>query len=299
MQLTQLPGGHVNLHASHRQGAGWLQDRAGVFKNILDRGAYLIGGNGDHAIHHLAGDCKAVLAHLAHGHAIGEQPHLLQPHPPACRQRAGHRIGIHGLNANDLHLGPERLYIGPDAGNQATAAHRHVDHIRWLRTLAQDLQGDGALASDHVRVVEGVDEAEAPFSGESPGLAAGGVVVVAVQHHLGAAIQHRLHLHLGGGDRHHDHGPAAQGLGPEGHSLGVIAGAGGNHAQRQLLGAEARHLVVGAPQLETEHRLQVFSFQQHPVGEAGRQGGGRIQGRLDGHVIDAGPQDPLQIVGGG
>ena len=245
------------------------------------------------------GQGKGLLAHLLHGHAIGKQAHRLQPQPPAGGQGAGHGIGIAGLHPHNPHLGPEAFHVGGNAGDQAAAAHRHIDGIRRRRALAQDLQGDGALAGDHIGVIKGVDEAEAALLFQAPGFAIGGVVGVAMEHHLGAPGGHRPHLHLRRGDRHHDHGLAPQALGAQGHALGVVAGAGGDHAPLQFLRREARHLVVSAAQLEAEHRLQVFPFKQHGVVQAPRQVGGGIQGRFDRHVIDPGPQDPLQHVATG
>ena len=154
------------------------------------------------------------------------------------------------------------------------------------------------MAGDHIGIVEGVDEAEAQLPLQTAGFGAGGVVVVAIEHHLGAAGCHRPHLHLRRGDRHHDHGTTAQPLGGQGHPLGVVAGAGGDHATVELGAAEAHHPVVGAAQLEAEHRLQILPLEQHPVAQAGREVGGRIEGGFDGHVVDAGPQDPLQVGSG-
>jgi hypothetical protein len=67
----------------------------------------------------------------------------------------------------------------------------------------------------------------------------------------------------------------------------------------QLLGREVRHLVVGAAQLEAAHRLLVLALEQHLVVQAPAQVARGLQGGLDGHVVDAGGEDLLQVVGGG
>ena len=240
-----------------------------------------------------------MLADLPNGHTIGEQTHRLQSHPLAGGQGAGHGIGIAGFHPHNAHLGPEAFDIGGDAGDQAAAADRHINDIGRIRALAQDLQADRALAGDHIGIIKGMDEAEAPLLLEPPRFAIGGVVGVAMEQHLGPPGGHGPHLHVRGGDGHHNHCLAPQPLGGQGHPLGVVAGAGGDHAPRKLASAEARHLVVGAAQLEAEHRLQVFPLQQHPVVQAPRQVRRRIQGRFDRHVVDPGPQDPLQHVAAG
>ena len=114
-----------------------------------------------------------------------------------------------------------------------------------------------------------MDKTEAPLLAQASCLGAGRVVVIAVQHHLGPPGGNSPDLHLRRGDRHHDHGPAAQLLGPQGNSLGMVAGAGGNHTPLQLGRTQAHHLVVGTPQLEAEDRLQVLPLKQYPVVQAG------------------------------
>ena len=99
-------------------------------------------------------------------------------------------------------------------------------------------------------------------------LSIGSVIGVAMEHHLGAASCHCFDLHLGGGHGHHNHGPTAEPCGSKGHALGMVAGTGGDHPTLQFGGAEVGHGVVGPAQLEAEHRLQVFTFQQHRVAEA-------------------------------
>ena len=59
-----------------------------------------------------------------------------------------------------------------------------------------------------------------------------------------------------------------------------------------------RHLVVGAAQLEREHRLLVLALQQHAVAEAPRQRRRELERRLDRDVVDLGGQDLLQVVDG-
>jgi hypothetical protein len=45
----------------------------------------------------------------------------------------------------------------------------------------------------------------------------------------------------------------------------------------QLLGRQVGHLVVGAAQLEAEHRLLVLALEQHVVAQAARQAARRLQ----------------------
>ena len=143
-----------------------------------------------------------------------------------------------------------------------------------------------------------MDEGESPLLFKLARSPVGLVVGVAVQQHFRPAGRHRAHLHLGGGHGHHDHGRATQALGGQGDALGVVPGTGGDHTPGQLLTGEADHAVVGAAQLEAEHRLQVLPLEQHLVAQAPRQVGGRVERGFDRHVVNAGAQDTLQVGAG-
>jgi len=122
------------------------------------------------------------------------------------------------------------------------------------------------------------------------------VVGLAGQHHLAAPGSHGLDLDLGRGGGHDDDRPAADLGGGKGHALGVVAGGGADDAALQLGRGEVGNLVVGAAQLEGEHRLHVLALEieavAEPVGEIGRQ----FQGSLNGGLIDPGVEDFGQVV---
>ena len=68
----------VALEAGVGQRAGGLQDRAAVLENILDGGADFVVANDDHLVHILAAEPERLLAHLAHGHAVGEDADVVE-----------------------------------------------------------------------------------------------------------------------------------------------------------------------------------------------------------------------------
>ena len=76
-------------------------------------------------------DRERVLADLLHRDAVGEHADLVEPHAAAGRQRLRHRVRIHRLDADDLHVGLQRLDVGADAGDQPAAADRH-EHGRQV-----------------------------------------------------------------------------------------------------------------------------------------------------------------------
>jgi len=124
------------------------------------------------------------------------------------------------------------------------------------------------VPGNDVGIVEGVHEHQVAGALELQRLLERAVVVVPVQQHFGAEVEDRLHLDVRSGLRHHDHrGHAAAARGKR-HALRVVAGRGAHHAAPGGRLRQVRDAVVGAAQLEREHRLQVFAFEQRVVAEA-------------------------------
>src|SRR5687767_9932776 len=75
----------------------------------------------------------------------------------------------------------------------------------------------------------------------------------------------------------------------------MVAGACRDHAAREALARQPRHLVVGAAQLEREYRLQVFAFQQQAIAQALGKRRRRLERRLGRDVVDPRLQNSLEI----
>ena len=88
------------------------------------------------------------------------------------------------------------------------------------------------------------------------------VVIIAVQQHLGAQIEHRLHFDLRCRLRHHDHGWNRAALCRERYALRMIAGGGADDAALRNGLREVGYLVVRAAQLEGKNRLQVLALEE-------------------------------------
>jgi len=173
-----------------------------------------------------------------------------------------HRREAAGLHANDLYARLELARRGGDAADEPAAAHRDDQRVE-VGLGAQHLQADGALASDHGFVVEGVDEAQALARCEHQRVVAGLVEVVAMQHDLGAEAARAFHLHHRGRHRHHDDGTQAQALRVVGQALGVVAGRRGDDATDRLAAIDHRgQLVQRAAFLERGRELQVLELQE-------------------------------------
>ncbi len=80
----------VALQTGHTEGTRWLGDGARVLVDVLDGRADLVGAHQQHLVHALAGDTERLLAHLLHGNAVGEDPHMVENHPFSGRERVVH-----------------------------------------------------------------------------------------------------------------------------------------------------------------------------------------------------------------
>ena len=213
-----------------------------------------------------------------------------------------HGVRIIHLNTNHLDLRPHRLDVVGHAGYQPAAANSDKHRVKLALThalnLSQYFHGNRALAGNHIGVVKGVHKSQPLFFLQHGGVQVSVRVTVAVQQHLAAQCAHRVHLELGRGRRHDDHCARTQLVGTQCHTLRMVAGRGTDHALFELRRAQLRHLVVSAAQLEAEHRLLVFTLEKNRVFQAQAQVFGRLQSRLDRHVIDACREDFFQVVSG-
>ena len=122
------------------------------------------------------------------------------------------------------------------------------------------------------------------------------VVGVALEHDRRAERGDGVDLDLRRRHRHHDRRARAEPLRGESDALGVVAGRGGDDALRRVARRQARHLVVGAAELEREDGLEVLALQQQPVAEPLREERRLLQRRLDRDVVDVRVEDRLQVV---
>src|SRR3569623_1021147 len=286
---------HVTLHAGDGKRTGGVGEGASVVEDVFDGGAELVGADQHDRVDALARHSERLGTDPAHGHAGGEDADLIQYHPLLALQRALQGGLIFGLDADHLHLGIERFDIGRYAGDQAAAAYRHEDGVLRRLVLAQYLHRHRALSRDHLRVVVGMNEHHAFFVGETHGAAIRLIIGVAVQHGLAAQLAHRLHLDVRRGARHDDERLDAEAAGGERHALCMIAGGGGDYALGALRCAQVDDLVIGAAQLEGDHRLQIFAFQQHVVVETRGQGAHHIERCFDRDVVHTRLQDFFEV----
>ena len=169
------------------------------------------------------------------------------------------------MHANDLHLGAHRLDVVRHTGYQSATANRDEDRVQRPLVLAQQLHGDGALSGDHFGVIKWVNKRQTLLGAKFHRMVVGVGVAVAVQQHLATQRFHSFHLQSWRRDRHDDDRPSAQFLRTQSHALRMVASGRTHHALGELGGAELHHFVVGTAQFEAEHRLLVFTFEQHLV----------------------------------
>ncbi len=279
------------LEARHAQGSRRLDDAAGVVEHVLDGGADLVVGDRHHVVDHLLGQREGVATYIADRHPVGEDPDLFERYGVPGGQRAGHPVGLDGLDADHLDRGNDGLEVGTDSGYQSTATDRYEHGVDAARATAHDFVGDGALPGDHQRVVEGVDKGPAGVGRDQRTVGLSVAEAVSREDHVGPEGLHGVDLDLGGGLGHDDQRVQPQVPGGVGDPLSVVARTGGDYPFRHGLGRQTHHLVVGAADLEAEDRLKVFALEQHPVVDALGQTSRRLERGFDGDVVDPTGED--------
>ena len=279
--VVDVVGGHVLLQAGQGGRTGGLGDGTVVVEEVLDRRADLVGADGDDLVEVVAAQPEGLGADGLHGHALGEEADVVEGNRLPRLQGRGEAGGLLRLHTDDLDLRVELLEQDGHTGSEATATDRDEDPVD--RAGLEDLQTDGALAGDDGLIVERRHILQALELGEFLGLGLGGVEVLAVQDDLAAETAHGVDLDRRGGHRHDDDRAQAEFAAGEGHTLSMVAGGRGDHTGTT---DELGHAVEGSTQLETVHRLQVFTLDQHPVVNSLRQSvhrfdGGVLRGPVD------------------
>jgi hypothetical protein len=108
-------------------------------------------------------------------------------------------------------------------------------------------------------------------------------------HKLRAVVQHRGLFHLRRRARHVDPGADAELAGGQRHTLGVVAGRGGDHAALRLARREHRHPVARAAPLVGFHGGEILAF--HPDFRAGSRQLQPLQRRRPAETIDPLPRE--------
>ena len=128
-------------------------------------------------------------------------------------QRPRHRVGVDRLDADDPDLGPQRLHVGGDAGDQPAAA----DRARRSPGSAPGAGGGSPCRSCPGRRSRRDRRTGGRRSGpraasQRSGVRVGLVVAVAVRARPRApSAAHRVDLDAGRGDRHDDRPPGSRG----------------------------------------------------------------------------------------
>jgi hypothetical protein len=204
------------------------------------------------------------------GHALGVPQGARLP----GRQRRGELGRTGRLDSDDLDRRGQREDRDRDAGDEPPTAHRHQDRT-GVGPLLENLEADGSLASDHVRMIERRDQGQTlvPCNRLGPGPLLGRPRG-SRQHHLTAMAPHTLDLHPGRRLGHHDHGTEAELARGERQCLAVVAARGRDHALRAASSHQPGKRMVGAADLEGTDRLEQFALERHghahPSGEIGR-----------------------------
>mmetsp|Transcript_127654 Transcript_127654/g.367355 ORF Transcript_127654/g.367355 Transcript_127654/m.367355 type:complete len:333 (-) Transcript_127654:285-1283(-) len=216
----------ILLHACDCQGAGGLEDDAGVDEVVLDRSADFVRGDQDDVVQRHFAQPEGLVADFAYGGAVGEQADRGELDDLPGIKGSLHRRCVDGLDAENLDARFDGLQEHAYAGGEtaaADAAEHSVD--RLAGRLGENLRADGPLACDDMGVVERVHEYAALLFNASDRRRIGRVVCVANEDDLGLCVDvgaHGAHLDFRRGLRHEDLRRDPQGPRRASHALRVV-----------------------------------------------------------------------------
>ena len=297
--VLQLVLADIFLGTGHCKRPCWFENRTGVLENILDCRADGIGIDQDHFIDVFLAQPESFFADKLDRRTVSKQANLLQTHTVALGQRLRHRIGVLGLDTDDLDFRPQALDVSRHTGDQPTAAHtteNSVDRPAVARMLAQDFHRNRALPGDHFRIIEGMNEGQLLGFFQFQRMRVGIVIRIAEEHHFATTAFDSINLDARRRRRHHNHRPATHLGRRERNALRMIARRSADHATLELFGGKTGDLVISATQLEGENRLQILALQQNLVAEPCRKVAGQVERRFDGHIVNLCVENFFEII---
>lgn len=160
------------------------------------------------------------------------------------------------------HFRLERLDGERHAGAQTAAAQGH-DHVGDVRHVFEDLKTDGALAAQHLIIIERGHVDHAFVVAQFLRVRCGFVEHLAAQHHVRAVRFSGIHLQRRSDLRHADGGLRATFTGRVRHTLRMVACGSGDDAMRKLLVRQRCDLVIRATNLERSGDLEILGLKQN------------------------------------
>src|SRR5207253_6379424 len=96
------------------------------------------------------------------GEPVGDRVDAVQGHDVAGGDRPVHRVGAGRLDADDTRGRLRFVDVEGDAADQSAAADGNEDRVDGFQA-GENLESDGPLSGDDLRIVVGVDEGRSSF----------------------------------------------------------------------------------------------------------------------------------------
>ncbi|MNY03979.1 hypothetical protein D3C86_1366280 [compost metagenome] len=143
----------VGLEPRQRQGPRRLGDGTAVVEDVFQRRADLVVGDGHHLVQILVAQAEGLGADALDRHPVRKQGDPLQIDRLAGLHGGLETGGALGFHPYHLDVRQQLLDVDSHPGGQPATAHRH-ENVGEVGVLLQQLLADGALARDHLDVVE-------------------------------------------------------------------------------------------------------------------------------------------------
>ena len=235
----------VLFGACERKRARRLEHAAGILKNIFDGGTDGISVDQNVVVNELPSETKGLDSHLFDGGAIRKESHIGQGDTTSRFHAAHHGIGVDRLNTDHFDLWTYLFDIGRNPADKPPPTNGDKNCLNWFGMLTQNLHPDGALTSNDIRVIKGVNKSQLLFFFKCKSVTIRIGKAVTVQHDFCAERANSINFDAGGRGGHDDDGLAAEPFGRQRNALGMVARGGCDDASRERSLGQVGHLVIG------------------------------------------------------
>lgn len=180
-------------------------------------------------------DGEGVFACLDDGETIGDCVAGADSNRRTRRKARGEARCIRGFYAYYLQVRLKCVTHGCHPGEQAATAYRNEDRI-GIRDLFEDFKGEGPLAGNDVRGIEGMDVSEVLLLCQTGRFVAGFVEGIPMKEDGRAELAAASHFHQGCESWHYHCDWKFQQTSVPGEAEGMVAGGSSNDSPARLIG---------------------------------------------------------------
>ena len=249
----------VKQKSSNGRSACALGQRLSSFQQGDDRRSDFILTDGHDVVDILLNQAECQITRRQNVNAVCDGRAVLDRRDHAAAERHEHGRHRRRLDADNLDIRAHGLYRRGDTADQSAASDGD-DDLFHIRHLLQDLQTDGSLSRNDIRIIEGMRKGIALFSGKALCFPGGIVIDSRNQNHLGAVAPCCFHFQNRSPLRHADDRLDPEAGSGQRDALGMVAGAAGDYTPACFFRSEIADLIVRPADFERSGLLKVLGL---------------------------------------